>query len=50
MNKYHDLVEVLKKKKDLKEYVINTVLDKTNVEGRTVQKVLEILDGKFVKT
>ena len=33
LNKYHDLLEVLKKKKDLKDYILNTVLDRTNVEG-----------------
>ena len=40
LNKYQDLLEVLKKKKGLKDYVMNTVLDRTQIEGRTVRKVL----------
>ena len=50
LNKYQDLLEVLKKKKDLKDYVMNTVLDRTQIEGRTVRKVLEVLREKYEKT
>ncbi len=50
LNKYQDLLEVLKKKKGLKDYVMNTVLDRTQIEGRTVRKVLEVLREKYEKT
>ena len=50
LNKYFDLIEALKRKKDLKEYVINNVLDKTQLEGKTVAKILEVPGEKFMQT
>ena len=41
---------MLKKKKDLKDCVINTVLDRTQAEGKTVKKIMEVLGEKFMKT
>ena len=43
LNNYFDLIEVLKKKKDLKDCVINNVLDRTQREGKTVKKIMEVL-------
>ena len=41
LNKYLDLLEKLKKKKDLKDSVMNTVLDRTQTGEKTVKNVME---------
>ena len=47
LNKYFDFLETLKKKKDLKVCVVNTVLDRTQAEGKMVKKIMEVLGQKF---
>ena len=37
LNKYFDLLETLKKKKDLKDSVMNTVLDRTQAGEKTIK-------------
>ena len=49
--KSRDVIESLKKNKDINENVINVVLDRTQEIGdKTVDKVLEILAEKYAKT
>ena len=50
LNNYFDLVEVLKKKNDLKGYIMNNVLDRIQLEGHLVEKILEVLGYKFIQT
>ena len=52
INKYYDLVEALKKKKDLEQNVLNVVLDRTSLRPglRTVNEVLKVLKEKFERT
>ena len=43
-------MEVLKKKDDLKDNVLTTILNRTQNEGKTVKKVLDILSEKYSET
>ena len=42
--KYNHLIENLKKKK---EHVMDIILDQAAQDGRTVEKILEVLDEKY---
>ena len=49
--KYQDLLESLKKNKEIKDYVITVILDKTvEIDDKTVKKVLSLLEEKYDKT
>ena len=51
MTKYADLVESLKKNKNIKENDINVIQDKArDVGDRSVAKVMEILEEKYRRT
>ena len=49
-SKYHDLREVLKKKKGL-EKVMDTIVSRTEADNnKTVKRIMELLEEKFGKT
>ena len=51
MTKYSDLLESLKKDKNVNKNVIKVVLDKTiEVGDKNVEKVIKILEEKYSKT
>merc|ERR1712237_206287 len=51
MTKYADLVESLKRNKDIKENDIMVIQDKTReLDDRSVKRVLDILEDKYRKT
>ena len=51
MTKYADLIESLKKNKNIKENDINVIQDKAREIGdKSVEKVMEILEEKYSKT
>ena len=51
MTKYADLIESLKRNKDIKENDINVIQDKAREIGdRSVKRVMDILEEKYRKT
>ena len=51
MTKYSDLIESLKKNKNIKENDINVILDNaTEIGDKSVEKVIKILEEKYRKT
>ena len=44
------MLEALKKKKDLKDSVINTVLDRTQAGEKLMKSIMEVLGEKFTQT
>ena len=47
--KYVDLLESLKKNDEIKQFVVNTLIEKVG-RIRTVKKILEVMTEKFSKT
>ena len=41
---------MLKKNKDLKDFVMNTVLDRTQAGEKTMKSIMEVLGEKFTQT
>ena len=51
MTKYSDLIESLKRNKNIKENVINVIQDNTvEIGDKNVDKVMKILEEKFGRT